>query len=772
VAVSLNKSARPSSQDCDANGIPDECELAGNDCSGNGIPDNCEPDSDGDGVPDSCDVCPGADDYLDSDHDGVPDCRDNCPHTPNPEQTDSDSDGVGDACDACPLDPAKTAPGLCGCGTADTDSDHDWTPDCLDGCPYDPWKTRPGLCGCGMTDFPNCVTPTPHPTPTPRLVTPSATPTPTPVRGIATFTVNSLTDAVDAAPGDGVCATREDLCTLRAAIQEANALSGKDIIVMPAGTYVLTIPGGGEDAAASGDLDILDDLELRGAGAATTIIDGNALDRIFDVAATASVTITGVTVQNGRHPGGSLSWGIESVGGILNRGALQLKGCRIQSNRAVVFGESTGGIVNIGSMTVTDSAIRKNSGGETGGIMNTGVLTVTAVDFIDNGAGGMKNLGTASVANSRFSGNGAADPDGGAIYNGGTLTMTDDSVNDSPSGYGISVGSGSVTLVNSTVIRNAGGGIQNSGALTATNSTIADNGRMFGNSGLANTGTGTLLNTTVSGNHGFEGGGIQNGGTLTLINSTVSGNTVETSGGGIYNLGMMHLDNATIADNTGSGGGVFNGGEATIDLANTIVAGNTDPAGNASDCSGVLESRGYNLIQVLVGCSINGDTTGNVVGVDPKLGPLQGNLGPTWTQAPLTGSPVIDGGNPAPPGNGGNACAALDQRGVPRPHGAACDIGAYEATVNCGNGRIDPPEECDDGNTVNGDCCSAACQFEHLPLARDASCDRLMNAADLPALLTILITGQQAQCWLDNASCVVTLADVDATIAALFELTH
>src|SRR6185369_5960639 len=73
-----------------------------------------------------------------------------------------------------------------------------------------------------------------------------------------TFTVNSITDAVDANPGNGVCATAAGQCTLRAAIQEANASRGADTITLPAGTYTLTIAGRNEDAAAMGDLDIND----------------------------------------------------------------------------------------------------------------------------------------------------------------------------------------------------------------------------------------------------------------------------------------------------------------------------------------------------------------------------------------------------------------------------------------------------------------------------------------------------------------------------------
>src|SRR6185436_3105556 len=92
----------------------------------------------------------------------------------------------------------------------------------------------------------------------------------------------------------------------------------------------------------------------------------------------------------------------------------------------------------------------------------------------------------------------------------------------------------------------------------------------------------------------------------------------------------------------------------------------------------------------------------DLVGVDPMLGPLQDNGGQTFTRALLAGSPAIDSGG---------ACAGFpDQRGVERPQGGACDIGAFEFA--CGNGTVDLGETCDDGNASAGDCCSADCQIE------------------------------------------------------------
>src|SRR5438552_177020 len=96
------------------------------------------------------------------------------------------------------------------------------------------------------------------------------------------FLVNSTDDAPDAIPGDGICAKLTGVCTLRAAIMEANMLPGTDTVTLPAGIYRLTIPGAGEDLGATGDLDILDDLFLIGAGASSTVIDAGGLDRVID----------------------------------------------------------------------------------------------------------------------------------------------------------------------------------------------------------------------------------------------------------------------------------------------------------------------------------------------------------------------------------------------------------------------------------------------------------------------------------------------------------
>ena len=130
---------------------------------------------------------------------------------------------------------------------------------------------------------------------------------------VSTFTATSVLDSVDANPGNGECADSGRNCTLRAAVMEANAIAGDDTIVLLGDTYRLTIGGVAEDNAATGDLDILGNVTITGAGAEKTIIDPEQSgDRIFHILSGANVTISGVTIRNSdtsdtSEPGGGLN---------------------------------------------------------------------------------------------------------------------------------------------------------------------------------------------------------------------------------------------------------------------------------------------------------------------------------------------------------------------------------------------------------------------------------------------------------------------------------
>jgi len=193
-------------------------------------------------------------------------------------------------------------------------------------------------------------------------------------------------------------------------------------------------------------------------------------------------------------------------------------------------------------------------------------------------------------------------------------------------------------------------------------------------------------NTAVVDGYGGDGGGIFVGDQSTAMvrNSTVSGNQAPDGGGIANEESELTVSSSTITRNTAqNGGGVYSGELSTVSQSNnTMIAGNTAPV--APDCGGPLTSQGYNLIQQSAGCTITGTTTGNKLGVDPKLGPLANNGGPTLTHALLAGSPAIDAGNPQAPGSGDTTCPPIDQRSVARPQDgntdgqARCDIGAVE----------------------------------------------------------------------------------------------
>ena len=286
----------------------------------------------------------------------------------------------------------------------------------------------------------------------------------------------------------------------------------------------------------------------------------------------------------------------------------------------------------------------------------------------------------------------------------------------------------SVTIADSIISCNAangldhteglGGGIQNSffrGQFNAAveliidRTTISDNTAVDGG-GISNgfdvsanlVATLVLTNSTVSGNvaegSGFvvgSGGGLYNvNGQVTIANSTISGNGANGvgsfldfsgMGGGIANIALaapseVNLINATIADNSAVrlGGGLANfqfNTVGAVNLLNTLVAGNAAPnQGSCFNFQGTLTSLGHNL-EDQNSCQLG--QAGDLPATDPLLGLILDNGGPTATQALLPGSPALDVADAA-------ACATppvsgTDQRGVARPQGTSCDIGAYEA---------------------------------------------------------------------------------------------
>ncbi len=276
--------------------------------------------------------------------------------------------------------------------------------------------------------------------------------------------------------------------------------------------------------------------------------------------------------------------------------------------------------------------------------------------------------------------------EGGGIVisysNGGNVTLTNCVIagNHSPyQGGGIGA-NGNVTLVNTVVRDNTvtstngggGGGIVLLGyTLTLLNSSVTGNTSGTDGGGIYAYPNSAIImtNSTISGNRsGINGGGIffdQSFQTLTGTNSTISGNSATGYGGGIYSQGSVLLTNATLAGNVSTNIVSANGG--TITLNNSLLSS----TGASANCFGTgIVSHDYNL-------SSDGTCAflqlHDLVNTDPHLAPLASNGGPTQTHALLAGSPAID----KIPVTGA-ACPSMDQRGIRRPVGAGCDIGAYE----------------------------------------------------------------------------------------------
>jgi hypothetical protein len=334
------------------------------------------------------------------------------------------------------------------------------------------------------------------------------------------------------------------------------------------------------------------------------------------------------------------------------------------------FAGGGGLYVTGGSLTIASSTIASNQGiGGPGGSGGGG-----------NGygeGGGLYNLGTLTVTDSTLSGNSAGasfGDDGGAIYNQGTLAVSDSTLSGNSADY-------------------QGGGIFNErGTLTVSNSTLSGNTGLDGggiySAGYPYSSTLTVSNSTLSGNSASQqGGGIDNFGTLTVSDSTLSGNSAGYYGGGIStsSTNPVTLTNVTLTANraTFTGGGlyVYPSSSAPV-LHNTLIAGDFrgDTGTTPDDVNGNLDPGGDdNLIgdgTYMSGLSngVNGNRVGSADSpIDPLLGPLADNGGPTLTQALLSGSPAIDAGN--------NAYATdWDQRGpgYPRIVNGIIDIGAFE----------------------------------------------------------------------------------------------
>ncbi len=477
------------------------------------------------------------------------------------------------------------------------------------------------------------------------------------------FTVTTTMDATDVNPGDGLCQTSfgNGICSLRAAIQESNALPGENDIILLNGNYNLTIRDQQEDLALSGDLDITDNLTIIGTEADSTIIDSQLLfdDRVFHITnPQATVLISKVTIRNGTMPA-------DNGGGIHNRGILTLDETTMTNNETNNKG---GAIYNLGTLTTNKSIIRNNTtnekNGDGAGIYNDGTATLneSQVDYnrTDNcffchgggiynnktmsinktyinenhasdSGGGIYNVGTLDIKNETIINNNKVDSRGGGIFNEGNLTIHDSGLdwNSANSSGGGIYNSGWLELVNTLVHDNMafsrgggiynedvvqllqsivrdnsatsrGGGIYNDKTFVANDSTIENNMTTYRGGGVFNDNTFTMDNSVVRKNSGSEGGGFYNNGLLTIERSTIDENNVAFNGGGIYNTDLLRMKTSTVSNNNAKNGSGLYLQSGTASSTNSTISSNTASESGGGIYLGAKDSSILNLSSVTI----------------------------------------------------------------------------------------------------------------------------------------------------------------------------
>lgn len=471
----------------------------------------------------------------------------------------------------------------------------------------------------------------------------------------------TVTTLVDVSSNDGTCSLREAIIAANSNIAVPGAVNGECVAGSDSTSDEITFSVAGTISLGSNLPAITSDLSIDGAGKVT--VDGVGLYQPFNISS-GTVRLNGLTISGGSAP-------IEG-----------------------------GGVANAATLTITSSTLRGNVASVGGGIYNTGELTVADANIIGNTAdrywgcgGGIANAGTLVISNTIIDRN-TATSDGGGIcagrYSSGAA-----------SGGAVTI---STSTIGANVARGNGGGIYDSSVLTVRDSTITGNATSANGGGIAEHGGAvTISDSTIGGNTAaLFGGGIEGNGDFTVQGVTVSANMAKT-GGGIYSngpTGPLVVTNTTISDNTAiaDGGGI---GLSGLPLSQSLILTNSTISGNAARVGGGIAVGSTPLVVPIRNSIIAGNDapsfrdiqyfgqtrwTRSIVGVpagktlaDIFAGGLADHGGPTETIAL-----ALKAGNPAIDTADTRICAAapvsdLDQRGMTRPVGAGCDVGAYEA---------------------------------------------------------------------------------------------
>jgi hypothetical protein len=464
-------------------------------------------------------------------------------------------------------------------------------------------------------------------------------------------------------------------------------------------------------------LELTRDVILDGTGRNVRLSGSNRV-RVLRVPAGINVTLRGITITDGSSSQG---------GGILNEGGLVLLDCQVMGNEAIgtngVNGPggvgAGGGIWNSGNLLASNTVLVANTA--RGGVGAAGISGGSAVDAIDP-FGRCRSIVIPTYGTPGFAG---GDGRGGGLFNVGTVRLVNVLVSSNRcigglGGTGGGGGRGGCTAISTSAQSgggggpSAGGGICNAGTLFFTGTTIHHNESAGGTGGQGGYNWSPMFIGPSSGGgrggNGF-GGAVWNTGSNQCDNSTIAENLASggTGGRGGQNLAICP-ESASGSGGEGDGGGIRNGIDAVFQGSfltiwnNQAMGGLAGPATNCTptwassngmaigtsirNTGGIVELLGSIVGNLSATSSVDGpilDGGGNLSsdgsahftapdsrnGVDPRLGPLTDNGGPTLTYMPLAGSPAINGASTS-------ECPPIDQRGVTRPMAGGCDIGAVE----------------------------------------------------------------------------------------------
>jgi hypothetical protein len=490
---------------------------------------------------------------------------------------------------------------------------------------------------------------------------------------ISANTVNlpASTDPANPSEGDGGGITVDGPTTLTDVTVDHN-----QILPVGSATNVTSYGAGIADIAGLSNVqgsEIEDNTaiaDLHASGGGLSIRSGLVNIEATDVSGNSAEEIGGTVANGSSATGGGIS--------TLIAGSVNVVGSTIDENAASATTPDTnltvkaagGGLFLLaGTSTITTSSINENHAGSEGAPDSAGFGGGIAA--LNPVVGGLDLSHDQVDNNSAFGGYG-----GGVLsFNTGSTTIFSSSINGNKATNG-DLGVGGT--------QGDGGGVFGFGTSSVRDTTVDSNHADTEGGGFVETAGGVISTDTISNNTAGLGGGlfvapfIGSSQPTQVKNSTIAGNVASGEAGGGIAVGStsVSLTYSTITANTGPiGGGVVTIG-GTYLATGSIISGNTAPS--SPDCAFAsgptpsFSSSGYNLIGA--GCATNPAPT-DLVGVDAMLAGLANNGGPTQTVALLRNSPAIDAG-------GGPACPLTDQRGVTRPQGRACDIGAFESTYS------------------------------------------------------------------------------------------